>query len=122
MARNYKHTKEKWWADKVWSGDSSQDYANKAMTKMRAEAAEAMVVLIDWSAPESIGQETKEAIAKWCFETSGNDADIAAMPRPSKFPRWNFKWKLGTYPASGGDGSSDPDGGSAPPSYLTKPS
>ena len=40
-------TKEKWWTDKVWSGDSSQGYANKAMTKMRAEAAEAKVVLID---------------------------------------------------------------------------
>ena len=78
-------------ADKVWSGDSSQDYANKAMTKMQAEAAEAKVVLIDWSTPERISQDTKEAIAKWCFETSGNDADIAAMPRPSKFPRWNFK-------------------------------
>ena len=50
-------TKEKWWADKVRSGDSSQEYANKVMTKMRAEAAEAKVVLIDWCGPESIGQD-----------------------------------------------------------------
>ena len=114
-------TKEKRWADRIRAGDSSQSYANEAMTKMRAEAAEAKVVLIDWSAPESIGQDTKEAIAKWCFETTGNDADIAAMPRPSKFPRWNFKWKLGTYPASGGDGSSEPDGGPAAPPRPTKP-
>ena len=40
-------TKEKWWAEKVQSGDSSQDYANEAMTKMQAEAAEAKVVLIN---------------------------------------------------------------------------
>ena len=102
MARNYKHIefettlkarikrtsiKEKSWADKIRAGDSSQTYADKAMTKMQAEAAEAKVVLIDWSAPESIGQDTKDAIAKWCFKTARNDADIAAMPRPSKFPR-----------------------------------
>ena len=46
---------------------------------------------------------------------AGNDADIAAMPRPSKFPRWNFKWKLGTYPASGRDGTSEPVGGTCSP-------
>ena len=116
-------TKEKSWADKIRVGDSSQTYADEAMTKMRAEAAEAKVVLIDWSTPESMSQDTKEAIAKWCFKTSGNDAHIAAMPCPSKFPRWNFKWKLGTYPASSGDGSSEPDGGPAapPPLRPTKP-
>ena len=43
---------------------------------------------------ECISPDTKEAIRKWCFETSRNDADIAAMPRPCKFPRWNYKWKL----------------------------
>ena len=76
-------TKEKHWADKIRAGDSSQTYADGAMTKMQAEAAEAKVVLIDWSAPESIGHNTKDAIAKWCFETSGNDADIAAIDRKS---------------------------------------
>ena len=85
------------------------------MTKMHAEAAKAKVVLIEWNTPESISPDTKEAIGKWCFETSGNDADIAAMPRPCKFPRWNYKWKLSTYPASGGDGSSEPVGESAAP-------
>ena len=64
------------------------------MTKLRAEAAEAKVVLIEWNTPESINPDTKEAIGKWCFETSGNDANIAAMPRPCKFPRWNIKSKL----------------------------
>ena len=33
-------TKDKWWADKVRAGDTSQPHANQAMTKMRAEAAE----------------------------------------------------------------------------------
>ena len=86
------------------------------MTKMRAEAAEAKVVLIEWNTPESISPDTKEAIGKYCFETSGNDTNIAAMLRPCKFPRWNYKCKLSTYPASGGDGSSEPDGGPAAPS------
>ena len=40
-------TKNKWWADKVRAGDTSQTHANEAMTKMRAEAAEAKVVLIE---------------------------------------------------------------------------
>ena len=71
------------------------------MTKMRAEAVEAKVVLTDWNTSENICLETKNVIGKWCFETSGNDADIAAMPRPSKFPRWSYKWKLITHPASG---------------------
>ena len=83
------------------------------MTKMRAEAAEAKVVLIEWSSIESIIPDTKEDIGKWCFETSGNDANIAAMPHPCKFLRWNYKWKLSTYPASGGDGSLEPVGESA---------
>ena len=109
------NTKDKWWADKVRAGDTSQSYADEAMTKMRGEAAEAKVVLTDWNTPESISSDTKEAIGKWCFETSGNDADIAAMPRPCKFPRWSYKWKLSTYPALGGNGSSEPDGGSATP-------
>ena len=78
------------------------------MTKMRVEAAEAKVVLIEWNTPESISPDTKEAIGKWCFETLGNDTNIAAMPLPCKFPRWNYKWKLSTYPASSGDGSLDP--------------
>ena len=73
---------------------------DEAMTKMRAEAAEAKVVLIKWNTPGSISPDTKEAIGKWCFETCGNDADIAAMPRPCKFPRWNYKWKLSTFPVS----------------------
>ena len=84
MARKYKHTvvtangvwkefetllnarlkqatsKEKWWANKVQAGDSSQAYANKAMTKMQAEAADTKVVFIDWSAHESISHDTKE--------------------------------------------------------------
>ena len=115
-------TKDNWWADKVRLGDTSQSHADEAMTKMRAEAAEAKVVLTDWNTPESICPDTKETIRKWCFETSGNDADIAAIPRPSKFPRWNFKWKLSTYPASGGDGSSEPDGGPvAPPIRQSLP-
>ena len=80
-------TKVKWWTDKVWSGDASQAHATKARTTMQAEAAEVRAVLIDWTTPESIGIDTKEAIEKWCFETSANDADIAAMPHPSKFPR-----------------------------------
>ena len=79
--------KDKRWVDKVRSGDTSQTHANQAMTKMRAEAAEAKVVLIEWNTPESISPDTQEAIGKWCFKTSGNDADIAAMPRPCKFPR-----------------------------------
>ena len=85
------------------------------MTKMHAEAAEAKVVLIEWNTPESISPDTQEAIEKWCFETSGNDANIAAMPCPCKFPRWNYKWKLSTYPASGRDGSSEPVGEPAVP-------
>ena len=89
-------------------GDTSQTHADEAMTNMRAEAAEAKVVLIEWNTPESISPDTKEAIGKWCFETSGNDTDIAAMPRPCKFLRWNYKWKLSTYPASGGAGSLEP--------------
>ena len=96
--------KDKWWADKVRAGDTSQPHANQAMTKMRAEATEAKVVLIEWNTPESISPDTKEAIGKWYFKTSGNDADIAAMPRPCKFPRWNYKWKISTYCTSGGDG------------------
>ena len=80
---------------------------------MCVKAAEAKVVLIEWNTPECISPDTKEAIRKWCFETSGNDADIAAMPRPCKFPRWNYKWKLSTYPTTGGDGSLEPVGESA---------
>ena len=80
-------TKDKWWEDKVRAGDTSQPHADQAMTKMRAEAAEAKVVLIEWITPESISPDTKEAIGKWCFKTSGNDANIAAIPRPCKFPR-----------------------------------
>ena len=109
------NTKDKWWADKVRAGDTSQSYADEAMTKMRAEAAEAKVVLTDWNTPENICLKTKNAIGKWCFKTSGNDADIAAMPRPSKFPRWSYKWKLSTYPASGVKEPSEPDGGPAAP-------
>ena len=101
-------TKDKWWADKVRVGDTSQTLANEAMTKMRAEAAEAKVVLIELITPESISPDTQEAIGKWCFETSGNDTNIAAMLRPCKFLRWNYKWKLSTYPATGGDGSLEP--------------
>ena len=33
-------TKEKWWTDKVRSGDASQAHATEAMTTMQAEAAE----------------------------------------------------------------------------------
>ena len=55
------NTKDKWWADKVWAGDTSQSHADKAMTKMRAEAAEAKVVLIEWTTPECISPDTKEA-------------------------------------------------------------
>ena len=99
----------------------AQAHADEATTKMRAEAAEAKVVLVEWNTPESICPDTKEAIRKWCFETSGNDADIAALQRPNKFPRWNYKWKLSTYPASGGDGTSEPDGESAAPPRPTKP-
>ena len=83
------NTKDKWWANKVRAGNTPQSHANKAMTKMRAEAAEAKVVLIEWNTPESISPDTKEAIGKWCFETSGND--IAAMSRPCKLPRWSYK-------------------------------
>ena len=101
-------TKDKWWADKVRVGDTSQTHTNEAMTKMRAEAAEAKVFLIKWNTPESISPDTKEAIGKWCFETSRNDTDIASMPRPCKFPRWNYKWKLSTYPASSRHGSLEP--------------
>ena len=108
-------TKDKWWSDKVRAGDTYQPHANQAMTKMRAEAAEAKVVLIEWNTPESISPDTQEAIRQWCFKTYGNDADIAAMPRPCKFPRWNYKWKLSTYPTSGGNGTSEPDGESAAP-------
>ena len=57
-------TKDKWWADKVRAGDTSQPHANEAMTKIRAEAAEAKVVLIEWNTPESISPDTKEAIGK----------------------------------------------------------
>ena len=60
-------TKEKWWANKVWSGDFSQDYANEVTTRMQAEAAEVRAVLIDWTAPKSIGIDTKEATEKECF-------------------------------------------------------
>ena len=42
-------TKDKWWTDKVRAGYTSQPHANQAMTKMRAEAAEAKVVLIEWT-------------------------------------------------------------------------
>ena len=84
-------TKDKWWADKVRAGDTSQPHAYQAMTKMQAEAAEAKVVHIEWNTPESISPDTKEAIGKWYFETSGNDADIATMLHPCKFPRWNYK-------------------------------
>ena len=45
-------TKDKWWADKVRAGDISQLHANQAMTKIRAEATEAKVVLIEWNTPE----------------------------------------------------------------------
>ena len=114
------NTKDKWWTNKVRAGDTSQPHADEAMTMMRAEAAEAKVVLIEWNTPESIIPNTKEAIGKWCFKTSGNDADIAAMPRPCKFLRWNYKWKLSTYPSSGGDGSSEPDGGPAAPPPSAK--
>ena len=51
-------------------GDTSQTHADEAMTKMRAEAAEAKVVLIEWNTPESISPNTQEAIGKWCFKTS----------------------------------------------------
>ena len=84
-------TKDKWWTDKVRAGDTSQPHAHQAMTKMRAEALEARVVLTELNTPESISPDTQEAMGKWCFATSGNDADIAAMPRPCKFPRWNYK-------------------------------
>ena len=57
-------SKDKWWADKVRVGETSQTHANEAMTKMRAEAAEAKVVLIEWNTPESISPDTKEAIGK----------------------------------------------------------
>ena len=50
-------TKDNWWADKVRAGDTSQSHADEAMTKMRAEAAEAKVVLIEWNKPESISLE-----------------------------------------------------------------
>ena len=40
---------------------------------------------------------------------------IAAMPLPRKFPRWNYKWKLSIYPASGVKEPSEPDGGHASP-------
>ena len=40
-------TKDKWWTDKVRAGDTSRPHADQAMTKMRAEAAEAKVVLIE---------------------------------------------------------------------------
>ena len=43
-------------------------HADKAMTKMHAEAAEAKVVLIEWNTPECISPDTKEAIRKWCFK------------------------------------------------------
>ena len=46
-------TKDKRWVDKVRMGDTSQTHADQAMTKMRAEAAEAKVVLIEWNTPES---------------------------------------------------------------------
>ena len=46
----------------------------------KLQTYEAIVVLIEWNTPESISPDTKEAIGKWCFETSGNDADIAAIP------------------------------------------
>ena len=52
-------TKDKWWADKVRAGDTSQPHADQAMTKMRAEAAEAKVVLIELNTPESISPDTK---------------------------------------------------------------
>ena len=55
------------------------------MTKMRAEAAEAKVVLIEWNTPESISLDTQEALGKWCFETSGNDADIELCRVPANF-------------------------------------
>ena len=82
--------------------------------------AEAKVVLIEWNTPESISPDTKEAIGKWCFETSGNDANIAAMLRPCKFPRWNYKWKLSTYPASGRVDLKNQSGNLQPP-RPTKP-
>ena len=85
------------------------------MAKMHAEAAEAKVVLIEWNTPESNSPDTQEAIGKCCFETSGNDTNIEAMPCPCKFPRWNYKWKLSTYPASGRVGSSEPVRESAAP-------
>ena len=56
--------KDKRWVDKVRTGDNSQTRADQAMTKMRAEAAEAKVVLIDWNTPESISPDTKKAIGK----------------------------------------------------------
>jgi hypothetical protein len=115
-------TKEKWWKDRVRAGEAPTAQADEALTVMRAEAAEAKVVLEDWITPDGISPETKAAIGKWCFETAGNDADIVALVRPRTFPRWNYKWRLGAYPASGGDGTSEPDGGTtAPPirQFLT---
>ena len=53
-------TKDKWWKNKVRAEDISQPHADQAMTKMRAEAAEAKVVLIEWNTPESINPDTKE--------------------------------------------------------------
>ena len=58
------NTKDKWWADKVRAGDTSQSHADKAMTKMCAKSAEAKVVLIEWNTPECISPDTKEAIRK----------------------------------------------------------
>ena len=54
-------TKDKRGVDKVRTGDTSQTHADQAMTKMRAEAAEAKVVLIEWSTPKSISPDTQEA-------------------------------------------------------------
>ena len=40
-------TKDKWWSEKVRAGDTTLTHADQAMTKMRAEVAEAKVVLIE---------------------------------------------------------------------------
>ena len=108
-------TKDKWWVDKVRAGDTSQPHANQAMTKMCAEAVEAKVVLIEWNTPESISPDTKEAIGKCCFETSGNDADIAAIPCLANFLGGTISGNLAPTPPPAGMDLQNQAGNLQPP-------
>lgn len=59
--------------------------------------------------------KTLSVNGKSLLESIVNGIDITALLCHDKFTRWNHKWKLSTYPTSGGDGSSEPFGKSVAP-------